>query len=88
MCDRSVKACELGSNPRLGALKKDQYNYSMSGGHFDYKQYRIDDIVQEIEVPYGQEYLSLLVRQGKIAGYKEGRNWLTTVEAVREYMNR
>jgi Fic family protein len=48
----------------------------------------ISNIVQEIEVPYGQEYLSLLVRQGKIAGYKEGRNWLTTVEAVREYMNR
>ena len=45
----------------------------------------ISNIVQEIEVPYGQEYLSLLVRQGKIAGYKEGRNWLTTAEAVMQY---
>jgi Fic family protein len=45
----------------------------------------ISNIVQEIEVPYGQEYLSLLVRQGKIAGYKEGRNWLTTAEAVIQY---
>ena len=34
----------------------------------------------------GQEYLSLLIRRGKIAGYKEGRNWLTTAEAVSEYV--
>ena len=34
---------------------------------------------------HGQEYLSLLIRQGKIAGYKEGRNWLTTAEAVVVY---
>jgi hypothetical protein len=40
-----------------------------------------------MDVPYGQEYLSLLVRRGKIAGYKEGRNWLTTAEAVEEYLN-
>jgi hypothetical protein len=41
--------------------------------------------VEEISLPYGQEYLSLLIRQGKIAGYKEGKNWLTTAEAVEEY---
>jgi len=41
--------------------------------------------VEELELPYGQEYVSLLVRQGKIAGYKDGRNWLTTADAVRVY---
>jgi Fic family protein len=45
----------------------------------------ISHVVQEMSLPYGQEYLSLLIRQGKIAGYKEGRNWLTTTEAVVAY---
>ncbi|MEZ7930166.1 MAG: hypothetical protein QMC21_01445 [Flavobacteriales bacterium] len=34
----------------------------------------------------GQEYISLLARQGKIDAYKEGRNWLTTKEAVLDYI--
>lgn len=51
------------------------------------EEYRpISDIVEEGQLPYGQEYLSLLARQGKIDAYKEGRNWLTTEEAIVEYM--
>ena len=46
----------------------------------------ISNIVEESALPYSQEYLSLLARQGKIDAYKEGRNWLTTEEAVVEYM--
>ncbi|MEZ7506033.1 Fic family protein [Flavobacterium sp. Arc2] len=46
----------------------------------------ISNLVQEPEMPYGQEYISLLARQGKIDAYKEGRNWLTTREAVENYM--
>lgn len=46
----------------------------------------ISDIVNEPESPYGQEYISLLARQGKIDAYKEGRNWLTTKKAIEEYM--
>ena len=38
------------------------------------------------DMPYGQEYISLLARQGKIDAYKEGRNWLTTKKAIEEYM--
>ncbi len=49
----------------------------------DYKP--ISTIVEEAEVPYGQEYVSLLARRGKIDAYKEGRNWYTTAEAVIEY---
>ncbi len=46
----------------------------------------ISNLVQEPNIPYGQEYISLLARTGKIDAYKEGRNWLTTREAVEDYM--
>lgn len=52
-----------------------------------YDQYQsITDIVKEPDVPYGQEYVSLLARQGKIDAFKEGRNWLTTKDAVLDYI--
>ena len=52
-----------------------------------YDQYQnISTIVSEPDVPYGQEYVSLLARQGKIAAFKEGRNWLTTKDAVLDYI--
>ncbi|MBI2063234.1 MAG: helix-turn-helix domain-containing protein, partial [Candidatus Yanofskybacteria bacterium] len=38
--------------------------------------------------PYSQEYLSLLARRGKLFSQKVGRNWYTTREAVREYLNK
>lgn len=46
----------------------------------------ISNLVQEPNMPYGQEYISLLARTGKIDAYKEGRNWLTTKEAVESYI--
>lgn len=46
----------------------------------------ISSIVEEPEIPYGQEYVSLLARQGKIDAHKEGRNWYTTKEAVLDYI--
>lgn len=45
----------------------------------------ISNLVEEENLPYGQEYISLLARQGKIDAYKEGRNWLTTKQAVLDY---
>ncbi|MFZ4477035.1 MAG: Fic family protein [Saprospiraceae bacterium] len=51
-----------------------------------YEDYQsISDIVSEPDVPYGQEYVSLLARRGKIDAFKEGRNWLTSKEAVLAY---
>ncbi len=51
------------------------------------KEYvEISNLVQEPNMPYGQEYISLLARQGKIDAYKVGRNWLTTREAVEQYI--
>lgn len=53
----------------------------------DYESYQaISSIVEDPEIPYGQEYISLLVRQGKIDAFKEGRNWLTTKQAVKNYI--
>ena len=48
----------------------------------------ISDIVQEPDIPYGQEYVSLLARQGKIDAHKEGRNWYTTKKAILDYMRK
>jgi len=52
----------------------------------DYNFQEISNIVEEPNFPYGQEYVSLLARQGKIDAYKEGRNWLTTKDAIENYM--
>lgn len=46
----------------------------------------IATIVSEPGVNYGQEYVSLLARQGKIDAYKEGRNWFTTRKAIEDYI--
>lgn len=46
----------------------------------------IATIVSEPGTPYGQEYISLLARQGKIDAYKEGRNWFTTRQAIQDYI--
>jgi Fic family protein len=37
------------------------------------------------KTPYSEKYLNLLARYGKIEAYKEGRLWLTTIEAVKNY---
>ncbi|MEN9335247.1 MAG: hypothetical protein RLZZ500_234 [Bacteroidota bacterium] len=47
----------------------------------------IATIVSEPGVSYGQEYVSLLARQGKIDAYKEGRNWFTTRKAIEDYID-
>ena len=64
----------------------DIYLSSLNNTYDDYKP--ISNIVEEEKVPYGQEYLSLLARQGKIDAFKEGRNWLTTKEAVWDYIEK
>jgi Fic family protein len=47
----------------------------------------ISSIINEPSVPYGQEYISLLARQGKIDAYKEGKTWYTTEAAVKGYIS-
>lgn len=47
----------------------------------------ITNILEEEQLPYGQEYISLLARTGKIDAYKEGRNWVTSKGAISTYLN-
>ena len=52
-----------------------------------YKVYEpIANVASEPEVPYNQEYLSLLARRGKINAHKEGRVWVTSKADILEYM--
>ncbi len=61
------------------------YINAMPGhGYDDYDL--ISNLVKEDDMPYAQEYISLLARQGKIDAYKEGRNWLTNKRAVQDYV--
>ena len=46
----------------------------------------ISTLVAEPSMPYGQEYVSLLARRGKIDAFKEGRVWYTSKEAVLDYV--
>lgn len=62
----------------------DIYLSSLDNSYDEYQA--ISTIVKEEDVPYGQEYLSLLARQGKIDAFKEGRNWLTRKSAVVDYI--
>lgn len=63
----------------------DIYLSALDDNYSDYQP--ISQIVEEPSVPYGQEYVSLLARKGKIDAFKEGRNWLTTRQAVLDYMD-
>jgi Fic family protein len=71
-----IQAVERTLNIYLAALPGSIYEYSA-----------ITTIIEEERLPYGQEYLSLLARQGKIDAYKEGNVWYTSKEAVDSYIN-
>lgn len=72
----------------LQALERsmDIYLSNLTNTYEDYQP--IATIVEDPSIPYGQEYVSLLARQGKIDAFKEGRNWLTTREAVLAYQQK
>ncbi|MEO6693659.1 MAG: Fic family protein [Ignavibacteria bacterium] len=37
------------------------------------------------QTPYSEKYLNLLSRLGKIEAHKEGRNWVTSLDAIKKY---
>lgn len=39
------------------------------------------------KTPYSEKYLNLLAREGKIDAQKDGRNWMSSVEAIKDYLN-
>ncbi len=40
------------------------------------------------KTPYSAKYLNLLARQRKLEAHKQGRNWLTSIEAVNRYIKK
>jgi len=52
----------------------------------------LDDLISLQEAAklsgLSQPHLSLMIRQGKLWGRKIGRNWVTTKQAVQEYLAR
>lgn len=47
----------------------------------------LSQLAQQPECPYDVEYLGLLARRGKIDAFKLGRNWVSSLEALRAYLN-
>ncbi|MCF0069035.1 Fic family protein [Dyadobacter sp. CY261] len=87
----ALNQANSGSYNKLGvlmaqALERSLNIYLNALPGYGYEYEPIVRIAEEPEVPYGQEYMSLLARQGKIDAYKEGNVWYTTREAVQEYM--
>ncbi|RZK10457.1 MAG: Fic family protein [Flavobacterium sp.] len=76
LCLLMLQATERSLNMYINAMPGNSYD--------DYEP--ISSIVSEPDFPYGQEYISLLARRGKIDAYKEGKNWLTTKAAIEEYV--
>jgi Fic family protein len=37
--------------------------------------------------PYSEKYLNLLARSGRLEAHKQGRNWLTRIEALKRYVD-
>ena len=69
------------------ALERTLNIYLSSLPDNDYDFQEISSIVSEPGSFYGQEYISLLARQGKIDAHKEGRNWYTTKKAIQDYID-
>jgi Fic family protein len=61
----------------------DIYLSNFEGNAEDYMP--IGNLVEEPDMPYGEEYIGLLARRGKIDAYKEGKVWYTSKKAIDEY---
>lgn len=72
-----IQAIERSLDIYLSALLKSESGYKS-----------IDSLVQEETLPYGQEYISLLARQGKIDAYKENGIWFTSEKSVNAYISK
>lgn len=64
----------------------DIYLTSLGGNNEDFLP--LSELAKEPRMPYGQEYLSLMARQGKIEAFKEGRVWYSSKEAVQRYLKK
>ena len=93
--DVSTKLKELKSNPNLipfvnfiaQSLEHSLDIYLKSLTPFSQKRETFLSLSEiSKQTPYSSKYLNLLARQGKLEAHKQGRNWLTTKEAVERYI--
>ena len=49
------------------------------------KFYSLAEITKKVS--FSAEYLNLLARQGKLEAHKEKRDWLTSLEAIKRYLD-
>lgn len=61
----------------------DIYLSSFNDRNDEYKN--LNNLLFEANLPYSLEYISLLARTGKIAAYKEGRNWKSSEKDIEHY---
>ncbi len=87
---RALNEANQGKYQALGLLMLqaaertlDIYLGTFEGNLDDFKP--ITDLVEEEDLPYGEEYISLLARKGKIDSYKEGKSWYTSLQAIEAY---
>jgi Fic family protein len=83
----ALNAANLGQYDKLALLCAQALERTLSI-YLNALQDKSDDylpiasLVSEPNAPYGQEYVSLLARTGKIQAYKEGRVWYTSKSAI------
>lgn len=65
----------------------DIYLKTLTPASQDREQFSLLSAISK-QTPYSTKYLNLLARQGKLEAHKQGRNWLTTVKAVRRYIEK
>jgi Fic family protein len=87
----ALNAANKGNYSKLGllmcqALERTLNIYIQALPDNDFNYTEISNLVEKEQLPYGQEYISLLARKGKIDAYKEGRNWLTTKDGIEDYI--
>jgi Fic family protein len=72
-----AQAVERSMNIYLGAIQ--------SGPSKDDQFVLLSELAKEGR--FSEKYLNLLARSGKLEVYKEGRNWLSSRNAVKDYLN-
>ena len=72
-----AQAVERSLNMYLKVIQKSTKNK---------KLYSLSELAKR--TPYSEKYLNLLARNGKIEAHKERRNWLSSIEAIYNYINK
>lgn len=89
------RALQVADNGKLSLIARfiaqaaerslDIYLKTLTPASQNREQYRLLSEISK-NTPYSTKYLNLLARQGKLEAHKQGRNWLTSKEALQRYI--